>query len=68
MAPETFNEKKIERGISGKSADIWSLGVTLYCLIFLVLPFFEKNVVNLISAIKSKRQNFHFFNNKIYEF
>ena len=55
MAPETFNEKKIEIGISGKSADIWSLGVTLYCLIFLVLPFFEKNIVELIDTIKSKR-------------
>lgn len=53
MAPETFNEKKIEMGISGKSADIWSLGVTLYALVFLVLPFFEKNTVNLINSIRS---------------
>jgi len=55
MAPETFNEQKIEKGISGKLADIWSLGVTLYAFIFLVLPFYEKNLVTLINSIKGKR-------------
>lgn len=58
MAPEMFNEKKIELGISGKMADIWSLGVTLYCLTFLVLPFYGKNTITLIDAIKSKTLKF----------
>jgi len=55
MAPETFNEQKIENGISGKMADIWSLGVTLYAFIFLVLPFYEKHLMKLINSIKGKR-------------
>lgn len=58
MAPEMFNEKKIEHGISGKMADIWSLGVTLYCLTFLVLPFYGKNTPTLIDAIKTKTVKF----------
>lgn len=58
MAPETFNEKKVEKGISGRMADIWSLGVTLFCLTFLCLPFKEKNTVMLIDSIKKKKLKF----------
>ncbi|CAG8535057.1 24927_t:CDS:10 [Dentiscutata erythropus] len=51
MAPELCVANRGE--ISGKAADIWSMGVTLYCLIFGRLPFVKDNVVDLFESIKS---------------
>ena len=35
MAPEILDPDKIKKGVNGKLADIWSLGVTLYSFIYL---------------------------------
>jgi [calcium/calmodulin-dependent protein kinase] kinase len=39
--------------ISGKAADIWSMGVSLYCLRFGKIPFEKTGVLELYEAIKS---------------
>lgn len=44
--------------ISGKAADIWSMGVSLYCLRFGRIPFERSGVLELYEAIKSDEINF----------
>lgn len=39
--------------ISGKAADIWSMGVSLYCLRFGRIPFERSGVLELYDAIKA---------------
>ncbi|KAF0434650.1 Pkinase-domain-containing protein [Gigaspora margarita] len=51
MAPELCVANRGE--ISGKAADIWSMGVTLYCLVFGHLPFVKDNVIDLFDSIKN---------------
>lgn len=36
---------------SGKAADIWALGVTLYCMIYNCLPFWDENEYAVIQKI-----------------
>ncbi len=38
--------------ISGKAADIWSMGVSLYCLRFGCIPFERSGVLELYEAIR----------------
>lgn len=38
---------------SGKACDIWALGVTLYCMVYNVLPFFDENEFKLLEKIHS---------------
>jgi [calcium/calmodulin-dependent protein kinase] kinase len=40
-------------GISGKAVDIWSMGVTLYCLYFGRVPFEKLGVLDLYESIKN---------------
>jgi [calcium/calmodulin-dependent protein kinase] kinase len=40
--------------ISGKAADIWSMGVSLYCLRFGKIPFERAQVLELYEAIKNE--------------
>lgn len=39
--------------ISGRAADIWSMGVTLYCLRFGQIPFERAGVIQLYESIKN---------------
>ena len=41
--------------ISGKAADIWSMGVSLYCLRFGRIPFERTGVLDLYEAIKNEQ-------------
>lgn len=43
--------------VSGKAADIWSMGVTLFCLRFGQLPFQETGVLQLYEAIQRDSVN-----------
>ncbi|KAH8683296.1 BcCMK3, calcium/calmodulin-dependent protein kinase [Tricladium varicosporioides] len=43
--------------ISGKAADIWSMGVSLYCLRFGRIPFERSGVLELYEAIKNDAVN-----------
>lgn len=43
--------------ISGKSADIWSMGVTLFCLKYGHIPFEKSGIFELYEAIKSQDVN-----------
>jgi len=55
MAPELCKKNaKLEDSFIGYTADIWALGVSLYCLTYLKLPFFDNSLVGLIEAIEKK--------------
>lgn len=43
--------------VSGKAADIWSMGVSLYCLRFGKIPFERTGVLELYEAIKADELN-----------
>ncbi|KAG2202363.1 kinase-like domain-containing protein [Mucor mucedo] len=50
MAPELCVAKHGE--VSGKATDLWSMGVTLYCMIFGKTPFVSGNLLELYDMIK----------------
>merc|ERR1719232_495434 len=54
-APECLSIKNGDSPYSGKAADIWSLGVTLYCLVFGKLPFHDDNIVVIYNKIRTQQ-------------
>ncbi|KAI9143276.1 kinase-like domain-containing protein [Paraphysoderma sedebokerense] len=42
------------QSISGKAADIWSMGVTLYCLSFGKMPYTGSTLIDLYASIREK--------------
>jgi serine/threonine protein kinase len=50
MAPEMLSEKEVG-GYNGMLCDIWSLGVSMYSVIFTVLPFNDDLLVRLFDKI-----------------
>ncbi|KAE9970023.1 hypothetical protein BLS_005105 [Venturia inaequalis] len=50
MPPELCVAKHGE--VSGRAADIWSMGVTLYCLRYGAIPFEKTQLLDLYEAIK----------------
>jgi [calcium/calmodulin-dependent protein kinase] kinase len=55
MPPELCVAKHGE--VSGRAADIWSMGVTLYCLRYGAIPFEKTQLLDLYEAIKE--DDFH---------
>lgn len=41
--------------VSGKAADIWSMGITLYCLRFGKIPFQKAGMLELYDSIREDR-------------
>lgn len=50
MPPELCGK---HQEVSGKAADIWSMGVTLYCLKYGKIPFNRPGVLEIYDAIKA---------------
>lgn len=44
--------------VSGKAADIWSMGVTLYCLRFGRIPFEVDGVMEMYDAIRTNEVDY----------
>merc|ERR1711899_205894 len=50
--PESISHKPGDEPYSGKAADIWSLGVTLFSLVYGKVPFHDENIVALYNKIR----------------
>lgn len=55
MAPEAL---KSGQQYDGKPADIWALGVTLYCFVFGQLPFVDSSIIGLFNKIQEEDLHF----------
>lgn len=44
--------------VSGRAADIWSMGCTLYCLLFGRIPFEKLGMIELYQAIRMDKVEF----------
>ncbi len=55
MKSNNANGKAEKGGYSGKKADIWALGVTLFALTFTVLPFDGKSIAEIRNNIQNAK-------------
>ncbi len=58
MPPEAFKDNAYQKGFSGTKADIWSLAITFYSLIYLTLPFPSTEIATLIKQITKQTLKF----------
>ncbi|GJQ85942.1 hypothetical protein Trydic_g21790 [Trypoxylus dichotomus] len=54
-APEALEHRD---GFSGKAADIWSMGVTLFAFVYGQVPFHDRNILSLHSKIRHRTVEF----------
>lgn len=54
MPPECCKSNLNEQKFSGKKADLWSLGVTFFSLVFKEVPFRGENILQLFDNIQNK--------------
>jgi [calcium/calmodulin-dependent protein kinase] kinase len=50
--PECCMASVDSTGFSGRAADIWSMGVTLYAMVYRVLPFWSDTITGIMDAIE----------------
>lgn len=55
-APEALGERR--DGFSGKAADIWSMGITLFAFVYGDVPFRDDTVVGLYAKIRCQEVEF----------
>lgn len=51
--PNVFACLGTEEMVSGRSVDIWAIGVVLYCLVVGTLPFSGKSIVEMFDVIRN---------------
>ncbi|XP_065170074.1 calcium/calmodulin-dependent protein kinase kinase 1 isoform X2 [Atheta coriaria] len=56
IAPEAVGDQRA--GFSGKAADIWSMGITLFAFVYGHVPFYDENIVGLYSKIRHQPVEF----------
>uniref|UniRef100_UPI003AAA7D56 calcium/calmodulin-dependent protein kinase kinase 1b n=1 Tax=Centroberyx gerrardi TaxID=166262 RepID=UPI003AAA7D56 len=56
MAPEMITEH--EQSFTGKALDVWAMGITLYCFVVGMCPFYDEYIVALHNKIKNKPVEF----------
>ncbi|NWS13432.1 KKCC2 kinase, partial [Pachyramphus minor] len=56
MAPETLSETR--KIFSGKALDVWAMGITLYCFVFVKCPFMDERILSLHNKIKTQTLEF----------
>lgn len=57
MSPESGKTSKYAGDYSAKKADIWSLGVTLFCFTFKNVPFDGENILEILANIEEQPFN-----------
>lgn len=55
MCPESGKNNEHSAGFSGKRADIWALGVTLFAFTYLNVPFDGENILEIYENIENQK-------------